>query len=1297
MTDLDKERIEKCVVQIECVNKLDNTDIDLGTGFFVEKNIVITASHVIDKYYENSTDYLIYVKPINANINNSIRVEKVFESERNNFVAILQLEETIEDISFLKFTVGYKIKRGDDYFSFGHPISKRQSGYPIENKVAIPLNENQSKKVNWDLNLSGERLEDFKGFSGSPVIIDDMLIGLVQTESDANGKTISIGMSSIDIMKDFISDDYCEKFDDLLDFKKFISLNPKKIYTIDDMEKELKESTDPSIDIDFFEIDDNDFKENFLKELHKNVYVVGKSREETLYCILNELKFNTKFNKVFIIKDRESWENIRDKIYDAILIPNFYVGELVAIRNNINIFVYGEDEYCTKPNKIELKRRTKRTIIEKLENAGLDNQIAYDYVEKTNGLFIPLKRKLFNGHYTELPSWYSEKSDSFVTALLCGKWTESQGDKNVIEALAGKSYDEFMKELIPFTKGGEPLVIEVFDFGGKRYQIANIEIAWEYLDNRIDKIIWEKFKLLCYHVITKMDPIFDKPFEEHYMALASEEKPENSNVLKLGMIRSLIFRGIYRSPEYQYEIDIIVKDMMSTINSVKQWGYFSQFFTDLSEASPKSTLNRLEDEIKNPSGLRELFDSNSNDFMGRNYYTNVIWSIEHLLLYKKYAVRAVKLLFALDDMNIKYNISNSPRNTLREVFCAWFNISVLSVKEKIALSKYALTKYKNTWDLVFNELPGKHQTISISGSKPKYRNYDDIEQVSNADVHEIYNAYAELCINNINNNIDKWIKMIEQLSIFPDKMLEELLVKLKSELDEMNDSDKGKIKDKLRSEIYRHRFFANSGWAMDQNRLQMIEKICLSIYFEDKAYDYLYLFGYHYDLPILHPIPFNKDSKTSRDENEDLKNKEIEKSFNMFKSDGLDIIHLISLLDKKNYSNLGMYLAKYYTDGKFDDSLYNKMINITGIEQVMLSYVSWIYALGDKSVIEQAKSLSKNYDFKNELYVNILKIENLNYKNHPQIMDEDDSIKQLYWSEQIRRFTLFNDIDTYKWVLSELKKYNNLVSFIECLYDGLEIFEPDELFQYTLDLKSFNIIKRMDQMTDYYINGIIDKIHSCFEGQYDRYYEIMSIEMIFRNILEWDKMKCTQYIFKKDSTFYAQLVDLIYLHEGEEKSNKTTEQSNVHNLFHFYYMALFCPCEYDGSIDFQELKVWVKNFKDKLDQQKQSKLFGHELGRLFAYSPVGKDGYYPYESVREIIEELADESLRNSYITAECNKRGVYSPDAGKTEKEMALRYLENADKIRILYTESAKIYDGLYERYCYDSEAERRRAEDEW
>lgn len=116
-----------------------------------------------------------------------------------------------------------------------------------------------------------------------------------------------------------------------------------------------------------------------------------------------------------------------------------------------------------------------------------------------------------------------------------------------------------------------------------------------------------------------------------------------------------------------------------------------------------------------------------------------------------------------------------------------------------------------------------------------------------------------------------------------------------------------------------------------------------------------------------------------------------------------------------------------------------------------------------------------------------------------------------------------------------------------------------------------------------------------------------------------------------------------------------------------------------------------------LIKQKQENLFGHLIGRLLAYSPIGADSYHLCEAVRKIIEEYDSDSLRSSYIVAEENKRGVHTVDAGKSELILHQRYLNNAEGLQAEYPKTAEIYFTLSEDYKREAEYERKRAEDEW
>ena len=105
-------------------------------------------------------------------------------------------------------------------------------------------------------------------------------------------------------------------------------------------------------------------------------------------------------------------------------------------------------------------------------------------------------------------------------------------------------------------------------------------------------------------------------------------------------------------------------------------------------------------------------------------------------------------------------------------------------------------------------------------------------------------------------------------------------------------------------------------------------------------------------------------------------------------------------------------------------------------------------------------------------------------------------------------------------------------------------------------------------------------------------------------------------------------------------------------------------------------------------------MFGYVLGRLFAYAPKAADGHYPCEAVCQIIEEYGDESLLSEYRCELFNKRGIFSPSAGRAEKDIAEDYKDNADFLSIKYPKIADVFFKMSQRYVYDSDLERRRAE---
>lgn len=124
-------------------------------------------------------------------------------------------------------------------------------------------------------------------------------------------------------------------------------------------------------------------------------------------------------------------------------------------------------EPCYTQNKLILRKRTKRNIIDSLEELGIDANEAYKMVDNTHGLYVPLKEKLLMVRcMIRKPDWVEGHSDVVIAALLCGKWTEATGDVLVFERIVRKAYSDCKKELGKYLHRENPYIVSNNSYRG---------------------------------------------------------------------------------------------------------------------------------------------------------------------------------------------------------------------------------------------------------------------------------------------------------------------------------------------------------------------------------------------------------------------------------------------------------------------------------------------------------------------------------------------------------------------------------------------------------------------------------------------------------------------------------------------------------------------------------------------------------------------------------------------------------------------------------------------------------------
>lgn len=174
---------------------------------------------------------------------------------------------------------------------------------------------------------------------------------------------------------------------------------------------------------------------------------------------------------------------------------------------------------------------------------------------------------------------------------------------------------------------------------------------------------------------------------------------------------------------------------------------------------------------------------------------------------------------------------------------------------------------------------------------------------------------------------------------------------------------------------------------------------------------------------------------------------------------------------------------------------------------------------------------------------------------------------------------------------------------------------------------------------------------------------------------------------------YVMLLSGMYRLDYSEDDEITEEQRRFANiaydiLEHFHKIP---GCNND-EISEEQFYSWVYKCKSYAENVGYCKAFELGIGRLLSYSPKGSDGIFPHEFVRSYLENNESETLTREFIVGKLNQRGVHTVTGGIAEKELALSYYADANKIRVAYPVTAAILERLGDDYKRASLYEQKR-----
>jgi hypothetical protein len=1065
-------------------------------------------------------------------------------------------------------------------------------------------------------------------------------------------------------------------------------------------------NTDPKLTPDCLKIGREDQSTSLLQWLKSPVgYKIIRAESSleaklfTVATILNMEEEQRKklLSRIVIVENSTAWQEVLNRAKrSVILIPIFPIGDISCPRDLNILFPVSKYDFIgdldDKNNYIDLPTLKKPQFDQLLTSLGYDiashASISYD----TKLCFSSLYRKITTNPTRKKPEWVKgDNTNELIPAMFAGSWNDNYpGDRRVIEILSDNDYSEYIDMMHKWIniEDAPILIVEHNNYTVSRKNM------WNILFSKIKGSDMINIKTCVSEIFSQIDSTFELPEEQWPFANIYGKKHKYSQGIIHGLMISLVMLAKRDRQEYNLTIpspkswvDSVVKQVLEPISTWQHWYTIAPSLPLLAEASPIAIMERIEDAVnKNDKEFWRLFNQSNDQLLGRNYYTHILWALEKLVWDNEFAARAIRLIARIGEKDIKYNITNSPHNSLNTIFCLWYPQTCLNTDERIELMEIIVSLCPNTGWKLLNSLIPRGGSVSLSISRPRWREFNDI--YSKGIPENEYNANVEkvlyMCLKYVGYNKERWKDIIDAIDLFWDRF-DLLSDKLQETCDNLSENDILELCEKLREKISWHRRFVISEGSAPKDHTDKWESL-LGLIVPNTIGKYRYLLK---SAPnTLNPISYNKengiDHKQMRLDVFNLRKAAFEAIVEKWGE--MTIIEFCT--EAEDMQDWAQIIVESILNNQYDFQLL-KLIH--GLSHRLHSAILWVlYSNNNLDILLDA--IEKEQSLTNYEIAEMMCCTPLSMDVWLKLEEMGDEIIDYYW-ENVRAFRLDIDTLTMEYYIEKLLEHIRPFSAINIIYIQ-NIHNTRLIINALLTFLEHQEHIENDGLSVEDIQSHV--ILSLFNRLYDDVniddMDVARLEIMYMPFFRFDgKPKCLIRCFTKMPDLYIEFISKACKQDNTDDTDTAIAvESHVVEIAHTAIERFTeIPGCNENLTDEDYFNNWVHRAQQTASESGYTIAFKICLGRLLSYSPHGSDGIFPHEIVRNYLENNSSETIIRHFIIEKRNQRGVHIATYGETEEQIAQKYKNDSTSLRIKYPRTASILDKLSETYFSDSRQE--------
>ena len=238
-----------------------------------------------------------------------------------------------------------------------------------------------------------------------------------------------------------------------------------------------------------------------------------------------------------------------------------------------------------------------------------------------------------------------------------------------------------------------------------------------------------------------VDPAFDLPSDQRWMAAALDHIPEHSGLLRRGLVKTLVIMAVHGaevpSPTSSARdtSERIIRGLLEAANADwRLWGSLSGHLSALAEAAPESFPGRRRGRPAG-AGARpgKLFDPDGDPMSGSHLHTGLLRALEVLAWSPDHLGRVVSVLAKLDlvdpasELRLvegeRSRVAHRPLSVLKAIFRSWLPATSATLDERlVVLDRLRKSHGLVAWNVMISMLPESH-AVGYPTSRPSVREW----------------------------------------------------------------------------------------------------------------------------------------------------------------------------------------------------------------------------------------------------------------------------------------------------------------------------------------------------------------------------------------------------------------------------------------------------------------------------------------------------------------------------------------------------------------------------------------------